>query len=679
MFIHSAVFKHRLFTRTKLYFSFLLIDCLLALLTNVQATESMPTDYTQMNLKELMSLEIFTAASMLPTELKKAPGSVYSFDRRDFQRLGVRRLDELLEYVPGFQLNQYRKRHQSIWARGMIDRYNDKMKLLIDGVPIHNVYYGHFSLGENLPLEKIGKVEVILGPASSLYGANAFAGVISVSTRQFSNKGTPARVDTGFELGNHQRAKATAFYNSEKLQAFVSYLDQDAPFADNRKSFIGGPVSQSLDERYKNLYFKAQPVQGLQLSFDYQKNDTPFVFVPENSNINSIQESYNFSADYKKGNIKQGKIEALFYYVDDQTEEKEYEQASTQQAYEEHRNALYYGLKTTWFKQVVSEHTLALGAEWQHDEAKNMNYTRRWHYSTGFLRQPQNGSLLSNRNASNNDYALFIQDVWALNHQFTATVSARYDNFEQFENAVNYRLALVYTPAEQQTIKILWGTAVRKPSYREYLKVLENTSFSPAKPGTEKMQTLELAYAYQWQHVNIGITSFYNEFDDYLHEVATPDGNDEYFVNSDERWRMFGVEMLSVYQATRELNFRASLGWLKAKQSTQGELPYLAEWTASLLGDYQWLDNHHVVLSLFYNSDKEDTNDARFSGDNSDAVSTLNIHSYGKLLTHVSYQLGVKNLMNKKIFDPAGDFDERYNNQKTERELWARLTYSYQF
>jgi outer membrane receptor protein involved in Fe transport len=238
---------------------------------------------------------------------------------------------------------------------------------------------------------------------------------------------------------------------------------------------------------------------------------------------------------------------------------------------------------------------------------------------------------------------------------------------------------MVYAPTEQQTIKMLWGTAVRKPTYREYLKVLENSSFVPETPETEKMETFELGYAYQWQDANISITSFYNEFDDYLHEVATPDGNDEYFMNSDNTWRMYGIEMLSVYQLNSQLNFRATLGWLKAKESGSGDLPYLSEWTASFLTDYQWLQSHHLVLSLFHNSNKEDTNDQKFSDDDSDAFTTLNVHAYGKLLDNVSYQLGVKNITDEKVFDPAGDFDERYNNQKSEREIWGKLTYTYHF
>ena len=641
-----------------------------------------------MSLQQLMSLEIFTAASLLPTELKKAPGTVYSFNRNDFERLGVRRLDELLGYVPGFQLNQYRKRHNSIWSRGMIDRYNNKMKLIIDGVPIQHVYYGHFSAGENLALEKIGKVEVIIGPASSLYGANAFAGVISVTTREFvgqetsEEKADKAYVETGFELGNHSRAKTTVFYNSEKLQGFLSYLDQDAPFDKDRASFVGKSVSQPLDEQYKNLFIKAEPIKGLLLSFDYQYSETPFVFFPENTphstRDNTEENFYNLSAKYESGDLDNGKLETIAYYVDDQAEET-YKHDLGATAYEENRDSLYYGIKATWLREVFSGHTLAIGGEWQHDEAKNMDYAEYWERRNVFFSPANTSSLLSNKNEENDDYAVFIQDVWAINQQLTATVSARYDDFERFDDDSNYRLAMVYTPTDQQTFKMLWGTAVRKPTYREYLKVLEDTTFVPERPETEKMETVELGYSYQWQNANIGITTFYNEFDDYLHEVPTPDNKDEYFVNSDNTWRMYGVEMLSEYHFSSQLNFRATVGWLNGKESTEGDLPYLAEWTASFLSDYQWYQSHHVVLSVFYNSDRKDTNDQKYTDDDSDQFTTLNIHAHGQLFKNISYQVGVKNLTDEAIFDPAGDFDDRYNNERTEREFWGKLTYTYRF
>ena len=670
-----------------MHYKHLLKLCLLLLffipLASPASSSSEPEDYTEMSLQELMSLEIFTAASLLPTELKKAPGTVYSFDRKDFVRLGVRRVDELLEYVPGFQLNQYRKRHNSVWSRGIIDRYNNKMKMLIDGVPIQHVYYGHFSAGENLALEKIEKVEVIIGPSSSLYGANAFAGVISVTTRPFTDKTDKesSYIETGLEVGDHSRAKGNIFYNSEKLQGFVSYLDQDAPFSDNRNSFIGGSVAQPLDERYKNLYIKAEPVKGLQLSFDYQYNDTPFVFFPDNAPLdtkdNTEENFYNLSARYEYGDLDNGRLETMAYYVDDQATEEMHMQDTGQRAYKENRDAVYYGIKATWLKKLFSVHTLAVGSEWQHDEAKDMDYTETWNYKDSFLPYPETGSLLTDDNEENDDYAFFIQDIWELNPELTATLGVRYDVFDKFDNDTNLRLALVYTPTAEQTIKMLWGTGVRKPTYREYLKVLENTTFVPPTPDTEKMETFELGYAYQWKNANVSITAFYNEFDDYLHEAPTPDGNDEYFVNSDKTWRMHGIEMLTEYRVSKRLNLRATTGWLKAKESGTGDLPYLSEWTASFLSDYQLYKSNHLAFTLLYNSSRDDTNN--YADDEADQFVTLNVHAYGDIFENISYQVGVKNLTDEEIYDPAGDFDDRYNNERTEKEVWGKLTYTYRF
>lgn len=89
------------------------------------------TEYAELSLKELTELDVFSAANLLPTKKAKAPGTVYSFDRQDFDRMGVRRLEDVLAFVPGFQVNQYRKRHRSIWARGLLDLYNDKLVLVL--------------------------------------------------------------------------------------------------------------------------------------------------------------------------------------------------------------------------------------------------------------------------------------------------------------------------------------------------------------------------------------------------------------------------------------------------------------------------------------------------------------------------------------------------------------------
>jgi len=290
--------------------------------------------FANMSLKELMSLEVFSAATLLPTEQAKAPGTAYSFDRTDFARLGVRRLDDLLAYVPGIQTSQYRKRHRSIWARGQLDRYNDKMVLMVDGVRRQHAYYGHFSLGDNFPLEKIEKVEIILGPASSLYGANAFAGIISVTTRAFSDH---AHIEAGAEGASNGRGKGTLLYNSSKLQAFGSYLEQDAPFRQDRKSFIGGETLQPLDEDYANLFVKANPFEGLTLSMDYYRNNSPFLFIPDTQDAFIKEDSLTLTALYEVGDLEKGKLQANFYYTWDNAREWETERWTRTLGYRENR------------------------------------------------------------------------------------------------------------------------------------------------------------------------------------------------------------------------------------------------------------------------------------------------------------------------------------------------------
>ncbi|MCP3850545.1 MAG: hypothetical protein GY694_09955 [Gammaproteobacteria bacterium] len=75
-----------------LYCSFIVVSFSAG--TSVSAEVEVTDDYTEMSLQKLMSLEIFTSASLLPTELKKAPGTVYSFNRSNFECLGVQRLDD---------------------------------------------------------------------------------------------------------------------------------------------------------------------------------------------------------------------------------------------------------------------------------------------------------------------------------------------------------------------------------------------------------------------------------------------------------------------------------------------------------------------------------------------------------------------------------------------------------
>lgn len=641
-----------------------------ALISSQVNAATIEDDFTLLSLKELVELDVFTAASLLPTQTNKAPGTVYSFQRKDFERFGVRRLDDLLAFVPGLQLNQYRKRHRSIWARGLLERFNDKMVLMVDGVRVQHLYYGHFSLGDNLPLELIEKVEVILGPASSLYGANAFGGIISVTTREFSNIDT---LELTAEAADNARGKGTVLYNSSELQIFASALDQDAPFREDRKSFIGGEVLQPLDEEFYNLHIKAQPLPGLTFSLMYNRSETPFLSIPSTQDAFVDEDFLSISLAYERGDLQEGRIESKLYYQDDQTREFEIEQNTRALGYEEYQDATMAGASLTWLK-AYGEHTLAVGGSWRYEKAERTDFERFFHFSGGFLDPTDKGNLLNEPGISNNDWALFVQDVWQVNPELNLTLGGRYDRFDSFGGYFNYRAAAVYTPDDRNTWKAQYGTAIRTPTFREYLKVLEGTSFVPPHVDAEEIRSLELGYQYQWDQANISLNLFHNELENYISEVPTPDMADEYFANTDGKVRMQGAEVLLNMRPMDKLNLRLALAYLHTDTET-GELPYLASWSSSFKLDYQYHSDHMLGFSLVHNDNRDDTNSS--PEDDSDAFVITNLFASGQLRDGLSYHLGVDNLFDERVYDPDSGFSSwRYNNERSEREIWFGLKWN---
>ena len=636
------------------------------------ALEDSGYSYADMSLKELMSLQVFSAASLIPTELSKAPGTAYSFNRGDFDRLGARRLDDLLRQVPGFQLNQYRKRHNTIWARGVLDRYNDKMALFVDGIPVRSVYYGHFATGDNIPLENVETVEILLGPASSLYGANAFGGVISITTRDFGKEEACA---ISAEGASNNRSKGAVSYRGDAVTAYASHITQKAAYSEDRISFIGSSTTQPLDEDYSWFYMKAKPVEGLTLIADYQQNNIPFLFMAPPQSAFIEERPMILAAKYENGDIGDGRFEFKAHYSADKILEYYTESSIGGTSYREHQDATAAGANASYFRKVGDRHTITFGASWSHNQAEDMGYTLLWHYKKGLLSSPQAGSLLSDPNAGNDDYAAFVQDVWSISDELTLTFGGRYDQYQAFGNHPNYRGALVWAPSPDQVVKVLYGTAIRTPSYREYLKVMEGTDFIPPIPKPEKMTTLEAGYSRQWEKAGFSATVFQNRFENYIKATPTPDGADEYFANSDEIWTMSGAEALLLAHPSDGVQARLWAAYLKTDNGHGSALPYLAQLTAGLDLSYQYIKGHSAGFGLFHNSGRADTND--YPEDNPDSFLLLNFTASGKITGNLGYWLGVDNLLDTKVYDPAAEFDNRYNPQRSRREIWLKLEYSF--
>jgi outer membrane receptor for ferrienterochelin and colicins len=150
-------------------------------------------DAKSLELDRLLQSTQLGAASKRAQSLQDAPADVVILTHAELQALGYRTLGEALAGVAGFRTNNDGA-YQNVGVRGIyvLGDQNTRMLVLLDGHTLNAPGdAGSSKFGEDLgiPLETIDHVEIIRGPASSLYGNNAFFGVVNVVSRDVAGRG----------------------------------------------------------------------------------------------------------------------------------------------------------------------------------------------------------------------------------------------------------------------------------------------------------------------------------------------------------------------------------------------------------------------------------------------------------------------------------------------------------
>ena len=128
---------------------------------------------------------VVVSASKVPKPAANLSQAVTVLSGDDLRQRGVARVSDALREVPGASLVQSGSfgAVTSLFLRGGESRYT---KVLIDGVPV-NAAGGFFDFS-HLTTENIDRIEIVRGPASVLYGADAVSGIVQIFTRPGSNE-----------------------------------------------------------------------------------------------------------------------------------------------------------------------------------------------------------------------------------------------------------------------------------------------------------------------------------------------------------------------------------------------------------------------------------------------------------------------------------------------------------
>ena len=139
---------------------------------------------------ELMSLyggeEFISIATGVTQPIAKAPAVASVVTAEEIEKIGARDIDDVLETIPGLHVARDITGYNPIYTfRGIYAGFNPQVLMLINGIPITNLFNGDRNVvWGGMPVQSISRIEVIRGPGSALYGADAFAGVINIVTHE---------------------------------------------------------------------------------------------------------------------------------------------------------------------------------------------------------------------------------------------------------------------------------------------------------------------------------------------------------------------------------------------------------------------------------------------------------------------------------------------------------------
>lgn len=121
------------------------------------------------------------SASKSAQSISNAPAKIIAITAEEIRNRGFTDFEEILHDLPGFDFNRGRGvEYSTIFMRGMRTENTDRFLFIWDGIIQNDTWKYNVWLSRQYPLANIERIEVMYGPSSLLYGANAFAGIINV-------------------------------------------------------------------------------------------------------------------------------------------------------------------------------------------------------------------------------------------------------------------------------------------------------------------------------------------------------------------------------------------------------------------------------------------------------------------------------------------------------------------
>ena len=457
-------------------------------------------DLTKMSIEDLMSVTVYSA-SKYEQKATEAPSSVSVVTADEIRKYGYRTLADILRSLRSFYVT-YDRNYNYIGVRGFAPPgdYNTRLLLLVDGHRINDGIFDTAAVGTEfiLDVDLIDRVEVIRGPSSSLFGGNAFFGVINVITRrgkdlkgievsgEAASFGTfKGRATYGNRFGNGLEVLLSGtVFRSEGQNLFFPEFDDPATNngiakekdGDRFRSFIA--TLSYRDFTFQTAYVsreKTIPTGSFGTVFNDPGNRTvddryyadlkyDRSFGEDTSFTGRVfYDWYGYRGDYLFADNTVNPVPPFEFLNKDDT-----------------RNA-WWGAEAKLTRKMFGTHRLTVGTEYR-------DYFRQ--DQRNFDENPFASRLDDKR--STRVWAIYLQDEFEIAKGLILNAGVRHDQYSTFGGTTNPRVALIYNPRPKTTLKLLYGKAFRAPNVFEMFYT-DGGATQKANPALrpEKIETVE--------------------------------------------------------------------------------------------------------------------------------------------------------------------------------------------
>ncbi len=481
----------------------------------------------EMSLEDLMNIKV-SVASKSEESLCDAPSSVTVFTSAEIANLGFRTLEDLLNFVPGFQTTRDIEQGTAtrISSRGRASAQSESILFLLNGQRLNDLYTGGVSvLNRLISVNNIKQVEIIRGPGSALYGSNAFLGVVNILTKDEDN-------DIQLEYGTQNYKSASINISKEigssiKASAYVGIFSEDGHEYDNmtdvwgrkdktRDPSKGFDVLTSID--YKNLTFSTRFME---------RNVSDFMTFGTISNHlndeNTSQTSFSLDYDFNLFDKFGVSLKTTYSYdhwdaisilipkdieiVEDYSLPANFMGGPLLESHD-------FGFYTDMKYQVLENNNLIFGVSYEQSGIdKVMNVLTHHPVTLDYYGDFQefDGAMSFNELNDRRILGIYVQDKHNFTDYLAITTGFRYDDYDDFGSSLNPRAAIVFQTPFKSTIKAMYGSAFRAPNFLELYDKNNPVDFGNPKLEAEKVQTVEFAYVQKFDSFQGTVTFFQNK------------------------------------------------------------------------------------------------------------------------------------------------------------------------